>query len=823
MKINKHATMAAPAPPSHGAKRISTSTGREARRIAIVAFTVLLMVIAFVGLEMFLTSSLSMADSQRSSGTYRPPEEKRHTVLSTQRSEHDNGLASSASAALYADVVIVVHCDDLSELAFNFDMFPSGVALFSNCVQPRRLIHPNQSLRLDAPSSPLTSFVEAVSFLERAAHAADELNRSFLLVLSNGVSTHETNFRQVMDKMATDLKMSEAGTHAGVTCRVVDGDQIVMDGLVLVETSSSPSGTKGRTMAPVKGGRPVQDTTATFLKGKGVVQPHPLASAVGRRTLEEHVRRLRSSAPPHDEVRLAPMSVMLTLFMASLPLQSVVRSDGATVSMRHRSPLRNTLLPVLQWIAGDFYDEAPPRTIVADGAKLRELVLSVLPVSADRGSRRTSSASVLDDVIVQWDPYCGCTGINIEAINFIVPLEEAMHVRAVASPDCWCRGFCSSDVAALRRAQQPKSLEGLKSVWVSHKPVDAFPSFPYSGAIHFPSRPNFVVGRTMIETDRISPSWVSKLNTPGAVDELWVPSQFLLDAFYMSGVRRSLPMFVVPEAIDVEVYNARRFSESQRQAARHALLLEANLDTSTSAADFVFLSNFKWEPRKGWDVLLRAYFSTFTNRDRVVLLIKTYLYLDPAPRDVNRLREKVRRFAQANGFQTEALPRIGFLMSETDAAEMPAMYNAADGFVLPTRGEGWGLPLQEAMAMGLPTIGTNWGGNTDFMNESNSFLIDVDGFLSEQELQAGISRQLPFTALRAREETGDESAARRTPYFAEPSARHLGQLMKYVVEHRNSEAAERAAQGAAFMRQRFSRQAVREVVLERLSAIRGKL
>ena len=34
--------------------------------------------------------------------------------------------------------------------------------------------------------------------------------------------------------------------------------------------------------------------------------------------------------------------------------------------------------------------------------------------------------------------------------------------------------------------------------------------------------------------------------------------------------------------------------------------------------------------------------------------------------------------------------------------------------MLPTRGEGWGRPLLEAMAAGLPTVATAWSGLTAF-------------------------------------------------------------------------------------------------------------
>ena len=39
---------------------------------------------------------------------------------------------------------------------------------------------------------------------------------------------------------------------------------------------------------------------------------------------------------------------------------------------------------------------------------------------------------------------------------------------------------------------------------------------------------------------------------------------------------------------------------------------------------------------------------------------------------------------------------------------MPSLYKSADCFVLPSRGEGWGRPQVEAMAMGLPLIGTTF-------------------------------------------------------------------------------------------------------------------
>jgi glycosyltransferase involved in cell wall biosynthesis len=57
--------------------------------------------------------------------------------------------------------------------------------------------------------------------------------------------------------------------------------------------------------------------------------------------------------------------------------------------------------------------------------------------------------------------------------------------------------------------------------------------------------------------------------------------------------------------------------------------------------------------------------------------------------------------------------------------ELLRLYLAADCYVSAHWGEGWGLPLAEAMAVGLPVVATNFSGNTQFMTKENSFLVPV--------------------------------------------------------------------------------------------------
>ncbi len=44
---------------------------------------------------------------------------------------------------------------------------------------------------------------------------------------------------------------------------------------------------------------------------------------------------------------------------------------------------------------------------------------------------------------------------------------------------------------------------------------------------------------------------------------------------------------------------------------------------SEGQVDYVYLSVFKWEERKGWDVLLKAFLLEFSSSDRVILILLT--------------------------------------------------------------------------------------------------------------------------------------------------------------------------------------------------------
>ena len=67
------------------------------------------------------------------------------------------------------------------------------------------------------------------------------------------------------------------------------------------------------------------------------------------------------------------------------------------------------------------------------------------------------------------------------------------------------------------------------------------------------------------------------------------------------------------------------------------------------------------------------------------------------------------------------LPNLIIDYRDMSQSDLVALYHSAHAFILPSTGEGWGLTLCEAMATGLPSIWTAWGGPRDFADDAIGF------------------------------------------------------------------------------------------------------
>jgi glycosyltransferase involved in cell wall biosynthesis len=249
------------------------------------------------------------------------------------------------------------------------------------------------------------------------------------------------------------------------------------------------------------------------------------------------------------------------------------------------------------------------------------------------------------------------------------------------------------------------------------------------------------------EYGAIPQAWLQPLKS--VVDELWVPSEYVR-SMYVGGGVDAAKVRVIANGVDLDQFNP--------------VGPQYEIDgVPDGALRFLFVGGVI--PRKGPDVLIAAWRKAFSGREDVVLIIKDFGADDIYMGDRRLINHAI---------EDPHTAPVVYLNADLTDAEVADMYRAADVLVHPYRGEGFAMPVLEAMASGLPTITTAGGPTDEFCPPDAGWRID------SQRLTHPITQieHLPLTG---------------QVWDLEPSVDHLAELLVAAAEAGKEELAARGA------------------------------
>ena len=192
---------------------------------------------------------------------------------------------------------------------------------------------------------------------------------------------------------------------------------------------------------------------------------------------------------------------------------------------------------------------------------------------------------------------------------------------------------------------------------------------------------------TKLPTKRIE--WLSSANL------IFVPSSWGKSVLIDHGIAEE-QIEVVPEGVDPAKFHPLvRGSYKNHQDEIYRVLVVS-----------------KFEERKGFPELLEGYAKAFGNDPTAKLVLKSdSLYMISLPNNayqnnIAELQSQVERAGISN---------VAYLNGNLSDENLAHLYNACDLLLFPSRAEGWGLPLIEAIATGMPVATTYYSGHTEFL------------------------------------------------------------------------------------------------------------
>lgn len=289
--------------------------------------------------------------------------------------------------------------------------------------------------------------------------------------------------------------------------------------------------------------------------------------------------------------------------------------------------------------------------------------------------------------------------------------------------------------------------------------------------LFFKNSGKYKIGHCEFEGEEWPKSWVPYCNM---MDEVWVPTKWDRQKAIKAGVNK--PIYVIYQGVDPDYF--------------HPDIAPMRIEIPQT---FKFVCAAAWLPRKNLGNLIKTFARTFQKAEDVCLVIKTM--------NLGLVEDIQKEIKKLNIPDNSAWVYI----KEEDwpNSYLPSFYTMGHCFVLPTHGEGWGLPIFEALACGLPTITTGYGAPNEVLRDKENKNKPLPGLhLLDYRLSQA---RTPYEYLKGAK-------------WADPNLNQLSEKMRYIYNNYAKER-ERALRTSKIIRDKFSWHKCVEPMIKRLEDI----
>lgn len=346
----------------------------------------------------------------------------------------------------------------------------------------------------------------------------------------------------------------------------------------------------------------------------------------------------------------------------------------------------------------------------------------------------------LNKISLEWIGFFNETGYGQAAFDYVSALLQSNRydIRLVCLNGSMSKNFLSKESYA--------KFEPLTKKKPNQRAVQVYHCIPPM-QMRLP-RTDRSIGFATFETYEPPSQWIELLNR---LDAVVCPSDFNYKIFAHAGVKR--PLYYLPHCINTEVWNK-------------------NVTPLNSFDRYTFLFSGSWKKRKGWVELIEAYLREFSENEKVQLLIKTDK-TDVAIKEIENIKAGL-------GLKKE-YPPIVFERRIFDDFYISSFYKSADCLVMPTLGEGFGLPAMQCMSIKVPVIVTNFSGCQEYASADRCTLIEPSGFMMHSNMDQIVqftNKKWPRITINSVQE-----AMRRVFSNKEEAANKADKAYEYVREN----------------------------------------